>query len=114
MTLTRRSSPKPLWFEYGALYVAVASALFSAIAAVAAWRQASLTRQDTIISQRAFVSVDDFSLIDARDPSDKSPSVGILIKFVNSGNTATKGFTQFTRCATSESAVSEPWSLLFR
>lgn len=103
------------WLDHWLVYGTIAAALAAALAAVMSGWQAYLTRQNNIVSQRAFISIENPNVITALDSRDKTTKIlSLWIPFVNSGNTATKELNLFARCAPSTDAMPEPWVLLYR
>jgi hypothetical protein len=103
------------WHQHAVVWAAVAAALGAALAAAANGYQAYLTRQNNVVSQRAFVYVDGpVQLVVALDAKDRSKIVNFPIRLNNSGNTPTKDMGIFIRCAPSIDAMPEPWVLLYR
>lgn len=103
------------WHDHAIVWAAIAAALGAAAAAAMSGWQAYLTRQNNIVSQRAFVYVDSPQLavtLDAKDGVTKNLLFSTAL--VNSGNTATKNLEFYVRCAPSLESLPEPWVLLYR
>ena len=107
------------------------------LAAVFAWWQGhligeanNLTRQNNIVSQRAFVSigVKDPSIVFGNSGAINGQSIlqaisqgnseiggiNLTIELTNSGNTGTKNLLFFAKCALSSEDMQEPWSILYQ
>jgi hypothetical protein len=98
-----------------ALLISIVSAIFTGSNVYLLSQANNITRQNNIISERALVSVDyNIGATQAADAKDGSPIVVIQIPLINSGNTATKNFQLFVRCAPSADSLPEPWVLLYR
>jgi hypothetical protein len=91
--------------------IAVLALVVSCGAAGFTWWQAYLARQNNIVSQRAFVHISDFKVDIIRTP-DGTYSLRIATPFVNSGNTATKDFAFYIRCAPAVIDAPEPCVML--
>lgn len=103
------------WHDHALVWATVAAAIGAASAAGVNAYQAYLMRENNVVSQRAFVYVQAFGIINAIDAKDNvTKTVGIVVPMSNSGNTPTKGLTFFIRCAPSTEALPEPWVLLYR
>ena len=102
------------WHDRALVGATVAAAFGAAIAAGANAYQAYLTRQNNVVSQRAFVHFEGSEIRMSIDPTTKAKNVSVFTRLINSGNTATKGLTFFVKCAPSIDSLPDPWVLLFR
>src|SRR5712692_4846831 len=96
----KTTEQKHHWLDYAAVWAAVAAAIGAALAASMAGWQAYLTRQNNVVSQRAFVYAEAPQLavsIDAKDGVTKN--VSFFTPLINSGNTPTKELAFLVRCA---------------
>ncbi len=102
------------WHDRAAVWAAVAAAVGAGVAAAANGYQAYLTRQNTIVSQRAFVFFDGMEVKNTIDSRTNIKNVSFLSYLMNSGNTATKELTFVIKCASSLESLPDPWVLLYR
>ncbi len=102
------------WLDHLLVYATIAAAISAATAAGIGGWQAYLTRQNNIVSQRAFVYVEGPEIVHVISKTTGEPGVNIFIAMKNSGNTATKDLSVYFRCATSTDVLAEPWVLLYR
>jgi hypothetical protein len=108
------SRQKRHWHDHAIAWGAVAAALGAALAAVANGYQAYLTRQNNVISQRAFINFDGINLAMSIDPATNVRNVSIFTRLTNSGNTATKDLGFFIKCAPTVDPLAEPWVIFIR
>src|SRR5271154_4057624 len=76
--------------------------------------QTILIRGNNVVSERAFVSVGPFSIINGINRDTKAPLAQFIFPMINGGNTPTKNFHFFIRCAPSVDSLPEPWVLFDR
>lgn len=102
------------WHNHALVWAAVAAGVGAGLAAIANGYQAYLTRQNNIVSQRAFVYFDGIELRNSLDPASRAQQISFFMRLNNSGNTATKDLEFFVRCPPTLEHLSEPWGLFIR
>jgi hypothetical protein len=111
----RGSTHQHQYYRY-ATPIAVAALIVSCLAAGFSWYQAhligqanELTRQNSIISQRASVALGIGQIQIVRQSEPKAVNISAFL--INNGNTPTKHLQFIYRCVPSADELPEPWSL---
>jgi hypothetical protein len=98
------------WHDHALVWSTAAAALAAALAAGSAFYQAYLTRQNNVVSQRAFVYVDNPLMSLGFDPS-RNKVLALQPQLINSGNTPTKDLELFIRCLPTVERLADPFVL---